>query len=409
MAWRGNPVKPSVNSAPNKVNHGLEKSEMKQGENRALNMRRDKDTTKDFSVTLIDVDTTIFNYLDTTINPTVTDSGRLVKVPVNYASPEKWKAIKKDGYMRDKQGKIQTPAMVFRRSTMQRNDNLITFNRYLQYPTMKLFSEKNKYDKFSLMTGFKPVKEVYSVALPDHVIINYDFIVWTNLVEQGNSVIERINFATEDYWGTKGNFTFRTSISDYNFQVETPADNDRIVKTTFSMMVYAYLLPDRYENYKATVQKAFTNRKIVVNAEATGRTVAEAEQNLAIMTELNGKRVPVIDEKVVVQEPAKVGQSNFPVNAFNYQSFLATKTGSVVTIDNGSGSSVFLFENTSFNQNGTTTNYEKFMLFVDDRTVNPTSLTYFISGSNLIANVVNSVSGVTPTTSSLIVGYGNIN
>jgi hypothetical protein len=274
MAWRGPTVKPVINKPTNPVNYGPEMSEMKKPEitaaygpelkpNRAYNVRRDKDTQKNFSVTLLDVDSAILTYLDTVISPTVIDAGRQIKVPINYSSPERWKAIQKDGVMRDKNGKVQTPAIAFRRSTMQRNDSLITLNRYLQYPTVKHFSEKNKYDRFSAMSGFSPVKELYSVAMPDHVIINYDFIIWTELIEQGNAIVEAVNFSTEDYWGDKNKFKFRTTISDYNFETTTDAGQDRIVKTTFSMMCYAYLLPDKFENYKSVVQKAFTPRKVV--------------------------------------------------------------------------------------------------------------------------------------------------
>lgn len=278
MAWRGPASKTVTNAAPNPVSHGNEMSGMTKTlpdagipfkEHRALDMRRDKDEQKDFSVKLIDVDTTILSYLDNVISPSIKDAGRVIKVPINYASPERWKAIRKDGAIRDHNGKVQCPAIAFRRTTMQRNDSLITLNRYLQYPTIKHFSEKNKYDKFSLMNGFSHVKELYSVAMPDHVIINYDFIVWTDLVEQGNEIVEGINFSTEDYWGDKNRYKFRTSISDYNFETTVDAGSDRIVKTTFSLMVYAYLLPDRYENYKSVVQKAFTERKIVFNVEVS--------------------------------------------------------------------------------------------------------------------------------------------
>lgn len=276
MAWRG-PVKPVTNQAPNRINHGPEMSEMKKDvptdapiftQNRAYQMRRDKDKDKNFSVNLVDIDTTILSYLDGVINPTIVDSGRQVKVPINYASPERWKAIRKDGYIRDKHGKMQCPAIAFRRTTIQRNDQLLTLNRYLQYPVVKQFSEKNKYDKFSLMTGFNKVKEIHSVALPDHIIVNYDFVVWTELVEQNNKVVEAINFSTEDYWGDKNRYKFRTSISDYNFETDVSADQDRIVKSTFTLMVYAYLLPDKFENYKSVVQKSFTTRKIVFDTEA---------------------------------------------------------------------------------------------------------------------------------------------
>ena len=275
MAWRGPTVKPVVNNPPhNPVNTGHEMSDSKKPvveaaygpnykPNRAYDLRRDKDTQKNFSVTLIDIDTAILTHLDTVISPTIIDAGRQIKVPINYASPEKWKSIQQDGVIRDHNGKIQTPVIAFRRSTMQRNDNLITLNRYLQYPAVKHFSEKNKYDRFSAMSGFMPVKEIYSVAMPDHVIINYEFIIWTELIEQGNAVVEAINFSTEDYWGDKNRFKFRTSISDYNFETTNDAGQDRIVRSTFSMMVNAYLLPDKFENYKSVVQKAFTPRKVV--------------------------------------------------------------------------------------------------------------------------------------------------
>lgn len=275
MAWRGPTPKPATNKPPhNPVNTGPEMSDSKKPvaeaaygpnykPNRAYDVRRDKDTQKNFSVTLVDIDSAILTHLDNVISPTIVDSGRQVKVPINYASPERWKAIRKDGAMRDKNGKVQTPAIAFRRSTMQRNDSLITMNRYLQYPAVKKFSQKNQYDRFSTMNGFSPVKEIYSVAMPDHVIINYEFIIWTELIEQSNTIVESINFSTEDYWGDKKRFKFRTSISDFNFETSTESGNDRLVRSTFTLMANAYLLPEKYENYKSVVQKAFTPRKIL--------------------------------------------------------------------------------------------------------------------------------------------------
>ncbi len=263
MAWRGNIPKPIINRPPNNVNSGPEMSGMKKevasivgppafgpeaNQNRAYNIRRDNDDQKDFSVKLIDIDSTILSYMDTVISPTIVDAGRQIKVPINYASPERWKAIRQDGALRDKNGKMQCPAIAFRRSTVQRNDNLTTLNRYLQYPVMRKFSEKNKYDKFSIMTGFSKRQEMYSVAMPDHVIVNYEFIIWTNLVEQCNEIVEAVNFSTEDYWGDKNRYKFRTSISDYNFETMVDAGQDRAVKATFSLMCYAYLLPEKFEN-----------------------------------------------------------------------------------------------------------------------------------------------------------------
>jgi hypothetical protein len=332
MAWRGPTVKPIANQPPhNPINHGPEMSDSKKPvteavfgpnavANRAYNVRRDNDEQKDFSVTLLDVDTTIVSYLDTVISPTIVDAGRQVKVPINYASPERWKAIRKDGAIRDKNGKIQCPAIALRRTTMQRNDNLATLNRYLQHPVIKQFSEKNKYDKFSVMSGFSPVKEIYSVAMPDHVIVNYDFIIWTDLIEQGNSIVEAINFSTEDYWGDRVRFKFRTTISDYNFETSTDADQDRIVKTTFNMMVYAYLLPNRYENYRATVQKAFSQRKVVFGVTESTIDISkmDAAQLVDAAKDLAAVSVQTFSPDVSgagSKNPSYVNSTNYAINA----------------------------------------------------------------------------------------------
>ena len=315
MAWRGPTTKPVANKPPhNPVNTGHEMSDSKKPvvqsaygpnhkPNRAYDVRRDTDKEKNFSVTLIDIDTAILTHLDTVISPTIIDAGRQIKVPINYASGEKWKSIQQDGVIRDHNGKIQTPVIAFRRSTMQRNDNLITLNRYLQYPAIKHFSEKNKYDRFSAMSGFMPVKEIYSVAMPDHVIINYEFIIWTELIEQGNAVVEAINFATEDYWGDKNRFKFRTSISDYNFETTNDAGQDRIVRSTFSMMVNAYLLPDKFENYKSVVQKAFTPRKVVfdVHEKIVGAIGESGERTYVSVNDGNSadSNQPPISQNVI--------------------------------------------------------------------------------------------------------------
>lgn len=268
MAWRG-PTNKVTNPAPNRISAGPEKSDGLKEKRREQTLRRDTDKNKNFKVQLIDIDQTIMEHVQNKLKIEILDNGQMIPVPINYASPERWKAINKDGYIRDQNGKIQTPTIVFRRTSMQRNDGLITFNRYLNYSVEKKYSEKNKYDQFSIMNGFTPVKEKYDVTLPDHVIINYDFIIWTDLVEQLNSIIEKINFSTEDYWGDKLRLKFRTSISDYAFETEVAAETDRIVRGTFSLMVYAYLLPETFEDRRPIVQKYFSPRKVIFSAETS--------------------------------------------------------------------------------------------------------------------------------------------
>jgi hypothetical protein len=271
--WQGD----KNNPVPSNENKNKENPYFKNTQNTALDVRRDQDKKKDFTVTLIDIDTTIMEYLQTIINPSVVDSGQNVKVPIIYGNPERWKAAQTDGFFRDQTGKIQLPALMFKRNSFSKNENLQTFNRYLTYPVMAKFSEKNKYDKFSLLNDtVAPVNQIFAITLPDHVKVEYEFMVWTEYVEQMNKILEKINFASEDYWGDKQRFKFRVSINDYSHTVEVSTDKDRMVRTTFSLSVFAYLLPESFEDRKSTVQKMLTPRKISITGEVVNSAQMQA-------------------------------------------------------------------------------------------------------------------------------------
>ena len=81
-----------------------------------------------------------------------------IDVPVIYGNAERWKAAQLDGVYRDKRGKIQLPLIMFKRTTIDRNAEMQMPNRFLSYPTYKVWSKTNKYDKFSLLNNFRPKK-----------------------------------------------------------------------------------------------------------------------------------------------------------------------------------------------------------------------------------------------------------
>jgi hypothetical protein len=273
MAWKGD----TSNPIPSNVDKTKENPYFKNTKNTALDVRRDTDERKNFTVTLMDIDTTIMEYLQTVINPCVIDAGSNVKIPIIYGSPERWKAAQNDGYIRDQQGKLQLPAIMLKRSSFSKNENLMTFNRYLTYPVMTKFTEKNKYDRFSLLNQtVAPVNQIHAVTLPDHVKVEYEFMVWTEYVEQMNKILEKINFASEDYWGDQQRYKFRVSINDYSHTVEVSTDKDRMVRTTFSLSVFAYLLPESFEDRKSTVQKILTPRKISITGEVVNGAQMQA-------------------------------------------------------------------------------------------------------------------------------------
>ena len=205
-SWKGD----NSNPAPNPIQQNSNVSDIKSVENRAENIRRDSDNNKDFNVTLLDIDTTIFDYVDKTINIHVLDNSNNIKVPVMYASPERWKTVQQDGALRDGQGKLQFPLIAFSRKSVAKKQEMMSPNRHLSYPIIRKFSEKNKYDSFSLMNGTtSPVNQIYSVTMPDHMTLTYDFICQTEYTEQMNTIIQKINWAAEEYWGDPNRFKFR--------------------------------------------------------------------------------------------------------------------------------------------------------------------------------------------------------
>ena len=287
MAWGPNT---NVNPPPNPIENASAQSDSTKLYSRANATRRDTDKQKNFTVTLLDIDTSIINTLNDTLRLQVNDNGEVVKVPVIYGNPERWFAMKKFGHIRDNQGKILLPAIMVRRKSVENNKELATFNRYLNYETIMNYSEKNKYDRFDLMNkgvfASKPTKQIYSVSLPVQVNITYECIIWTDYVDQNNKLLEQINYAAKDYWGDAERFKFRARIDSYTIEQEVNDGEDRNIKTTFDINVNAYLLNDNYitnlNGVKNTTQKLFTVRKIMLqeNAVASASEMSAIEHNV---------------------------------------------------------------------------------------------------------------------------------
>ena len=106
---------------------------------------------------------------------------------------------------------------------------------------------------------------MFSVAVPDYVTVNYDFTIWTSYTDQMNAIVETINWSEGSYWGEPGKFRFRASIDSFDDQSEYE-DNRRNIKTTFSVTIKGYLIPDSF-NDVVTTQKFITPKQLVVTNE----------------------------------------------------------------------------------------------------------------------------------------------
>ena len=243
-------------------------------ENRANQLSLKDDTTKLPIVSIKDIDEAIFYYFKNVIKPTAIQNGNQIDVPVIYGSPERWAAVQKDGFLRDGNGKIQVPLIMFKKSGIEKNRTLGNkldgneVNNFAVY--QKKYSKRNIYDQFSRLTNRQPAEEIYGVVIPDYVTITYECMIFTDYVEQTDKLIEALNFASDSYWGDKDRYRFRAMIDSYTPTIEMNQGQDRSVKTTFTIRLNGYIITDTYNRDRANMKKWYSKSQVNFGFETVG-------------------------------------------------------------------------------------------------------------------------------------------
>ena len=254
---------------------GQDSTAVDQGVIRAQQLTRSNDTVENFKVGIKDIDEAIYHYFNEVLKPSVIQNGKQINVPLVYGSPERWAAMQKDGYYRDKNGKMQAPLIVFRRDSLEKNRNLgnkLDANHPHNFGIFtKKFSNKNIYDRFGLLNNREPIKEYYAVTIPDYVNIVYSCIIFTDYVEQNNKIIEGINFASDSYWGNPSKFRFRAMIDNYTTSAEIVQGNDRIVKTEFQINLLGHIITDAVNAQAYNSSKFFSKSTIKFGVETVNK------------------------------------------------------------------------------------------------------------------------------------------
>jgi hypothetical protein len=232
------------------------------------------DETKPFELGFKEIDESIFYYMENIIKPSIDQNGVIQKVPVIYGNPERWKQIQKDGYYRDKKGKIMMPLITFKRDNIERNRSLsikLDSNNPNNIWGVQLFekpySSRNTYDNFNLLNNRTPLKQYYAVVVPEYVTITYDFIISTYYVEQLNKLIEAMSYASDSYWGNPERFKFKATIDSFATPIELVQGGERIVKSTFQLKLYGYIVPNTIQKQLNSLKKYNSKTKIVFSTE----------------------------------------------------------------------------------------------------------------------------------------------
>ena len=240
--------------------------------NRGEITKREDDKIKDISIGLQDHDEAIAFYFDNVIKPSVVTNGERIKVPLIYGSPERWKSVQKDGYYRDKEGKIQTPLIMFKRDSVEKRrelgNKMDANNPQLYYVFQTKYNKRNQYDNFSVLQNRIPNKEFHAVVIPDYVMLKYSFTIWCDYVAQMNKIIEAINYSSDSYWGDAEKFKFNAKIDTFTNRVEVAQGSNRMIKTDFGLTLQGYIVPDALNTALAKKpQKFFSKSSVTFGTE----------------------------------------------------------------------------------------------------------------------------------------------
>jgi len=370
--------------------------------NRGTLLARTENDVKNPSVTLMDIDGAILHYFEKVIKPSVEDNGENVKVPVIYASPERWKSIQRDGFMKDKKRQVITPVIAYRRTSIEKDellpiDKLDANNPHHFYTFEKKFTDVNRYDNFSAQIGLLPQREYYNVTMPDYVTLTYDFIIWTSYIEQMNKIVERVTYSDGAYWGDPNKMRFRTHVDSFTDATEV-SDNERLVRTNFTVTMRGYLLPEGNFDHRSTTQKFVTPKKIIFGTETDtviNKVVGKSGQFLEGLTDetnsIGGSTAPeslgiTLTFPLTFTQGTGVTLSN---NGAEYDG--AARLDNIISI----GQDVATTSDVTFNQVSASS------IAIDDFSINSTSVTgdLNVTGSvtttgNLTVNGTATITGI---------------
>ena len=235
------------------------------------------DYGKNYAITLKDIDTSMMKHMKNVMRLKVSSAGEQKDVPIMYANQERWVNARKNNFMKDKSGAIILPLVMFRRTSLEKNTNLYVGlehdleGKHSRVVRNSQWSKNNRYDRFAVQTGKKPITENIVTGVPDYVTITYDFIIWTNFIEQMNVILEAFVEQDNTYWGDAENYRFLSKVEGISDSTEMTVDTERFIKSTFSVTTYAYLLPEYVSNILVNkvsqTRKEITPGKIVFGFE----------------------------------------------------------------------------------------------------------------------------------------------
>lgn len=245
------------------------------------------------NIEIEDVDQALFNWFDLIVNAHVEfPTQEVKKVPVIFASGERWATARDEKGIRDKNGLLILPLISIRRVSIDRNreksalgteTKRLTISKQIDKKTSIIQNAISNREISARKRKDKVVYEVTTIPFPDWCVTNYEVVVQAQYITQMNKILEFI-FAEFDLQNQfvmpvdiskfeqspkDVPFENKASLKGYYFvgfvntdlndtgNFEEFTDTERIVKYAFNVEVPTYFQLDP-QGKKPAIQVEYT-------------------------------------------------------------------------------------------------------------------------------------------------------
>ena len=255
-------IKPVTNTnAPNKstINRAEQTSIRSEKGNARVVIKKGAtglNASRGFQIGLKDIDTAIIGHMNNIMKPRVKESNEIIRVPVLYGNEERWKSVRGRGTLRDSNGAIILPVIVIKRTSLAFDENMpMSFDMDVQGKFISVirsstgWSKNNRYSRFAVLTGQKPIQEFVKTGMPDFVTCEYTIVMMTSYMEQMNTLNTLMIEHLETYWGDQTSYRFLTGLGGgISNEEQMESQGERMIRNEFNMTVKGYMIPEFTDN-----------------------------------------------------------------------------------------------------------------------------------------------------------------
>ena len=207
------------------------------------------------------------------MKPKIKEQNEIISVPVLYGNEERWKSIKDRGTLRDKNGVIILPMIVIKRTSLGMNPDMpLSFDNDVKGKFISVvrsnsgWSKNNRYDRFAVLTGQKPVEEFVKTGMPDFVVCSYSVVMMTSFIEQMNELNNLWIEHLETYFGDQTSYRFLSSLDgDISNEIEMESQGERMIRNELTLSIKGYMIPEFTDNVfgkTAELGRAYNPKKV---------------------------------------------------------------------------------------------------------------------------------------------------